>query len=149
MNQNPWGRMYILECRFFYKLIFVLLGMEIYVGHSRAFDFKEKLYRPIRESCLNNEHNFVLPHESSDKPSNSKEYFENKCDLFIADVSCPATGLGIELGWADALGIPIACVYEKGSKLSGSVKVLCDNFLEYSSGEELIFGIEGFIKKLG
>lgn len=33
------------------------------------------------------------------------------CDLMIAEVSLPATGLGIELGWAKAFKVPILCMY--------------------------------------
>ncbi len=72
--------------------------MKIYIAHSRNFDFQNELYKPIRQSPLNNEHSFVLPHENSDEPFNSKEYLEDKADLLIAEVSDPATGLGIELG---------------------------------------------------
>jgi len=119
--------------------------MEIYVGHSGGFDYKEKLYRPIRESCLNGEHNFVLPHEFSNKPFDSKKYLKDKCDLFIADVSYPSIPLGIELGWADAYGVPVIYTYQRGSKLSSSLKVVGEDFLEYSSGDGLIFALEEMI----
>ncbi len=116
--------------------------MNIYVAHSRDFDFKRYLYQPIRQSSLNAEHTFVLPHETSDQPFDSKQYLKNEADLLIAEVSEPATGLGIELGWANIYQVPIICVYKKGTKISGSLKAVSNNFVEYSSGEELIAGIE-------
>ncbi len=122
--------------------------MEIYVGHSADFDCRGKLYRPIRESHLNNEHNIILPHESSQKPFDSKEYFKNKCGLFVADVSLPSTGLGIELAWADDYGVHVFCVYEKGANVGGSVRSVCQDFLEYSDSAELISGIEEVIDEL-
>ncbi len=122
--------------------------MKIYVAHSRSFDFKKELYEPIRQSSLNDEHTFVLPHETSDEPFNSKDYLKNDADLLIAEVSEPATGLGIELGWADRYEVPIVCIYRKGSKVSGSLKVVSKNFVEYSDSKELISGIERIINHM-
>ena len=122
--------------------------MKIYVAHSKSFDFQEQLYKPIRQSSLNNKHIFVLPHEKSDEPFNSKKYLKNECDLLIAEVSGPAIGLGIELGWANVYGIPIVCIYKKGSKISGSLKVVSKNFVEYSNSKELISGIEKILNQM-
>ncbi len=122
--------------------------MKIYVAHSRSFDFKKELYEPIRQSSLSDEHTFVLPHETSDEPFNSKNYLKNEADLLIAEVSEPATGLGIELGWADTYEVPIVCIYRKGSKVSGSLKVVSKNFVEYSNSKELISEIERIIKQM-
>lgn len=122
--------------------------MKIYIAHSRSFDFKKELYEPIRQSSLNNEHTFVLPHETSDDPFNSKDYLKNEVDLMIAEVSKPATGLGIELGWADSCKVPIICIYRKGSKVSGSLKVVSKNFVEYSNSKELISGIEQMLNQI-
>ena len=122
--------------------------MKIYVAHSRSFDFKKDLYEPIRQSYLNDEHTFVLPHETSDEPFNSKDYLKNEANLLIAEVSEPATGLGIELGWADTYEVPIVCIYRKGSKVSGSLKVVSKNFVEYSNSKELISGIERIINQM-
>ncbi len=122
--------------------------MKIYVAHSRSFDFKKELYEPIRQSSLNDEHTFVLPHETSDEPFNSKEYLKNDADLLIAEVSEPATGLGIELGWADTYEVPIVCIYRKGSKVSGSLKVVSKNFVEYSNSKELISEIQRILNQM-
>ena len=122
--------------------------MKIYVAHSRSFDFKKELYEPIRQSSLNDEHTFVLPHETSDEPFNSKDYLKNEADLLIAEVSEPATGLGIELGWANTYEVPIVCIYRKGSKVSGSLQVVSKNFVEYANSKELISGIERIINQM-
>ncbi len=123
-----------------FKTYFYL--MNIYVAHSRSFDFKKELYEPIRRSHLNNEHTFVLPYEISDEPFDSKDYLKNKADLLIAEVSRPSTGLGIELGWAEVYKIPIVCIYKKGLKISNSLRTVSENFVEYSNSRELISGIE-------
>lgn len=122
--------------------------MKIYVAHSRNFDYKKELYEPLRQSSLNDEHTFVLPHETSDKIFNSKEYLKNEAGLLIAEVSEPATGLGIELGWADIWEIPIVYIYRKGSKVSDSLKVVSKNFVEYSNSKELISGIKRILNQM-
>ena len=87
---------------------------------------------------MSNEHVFVFPHIESGEPFNSKQLFQDGCDLIVAEVSSSATGLGIELGWADFLHIPIACIYKKDAKISGSLKVVSKIFFEYSNPEEMI-----------
>lgn len=121
--------------------------MKIYVAHSRSFDFQKELYEPIRNSALAKEHTFVLPHSDSEEPFNSKQFFQDGCDLVLAEVSYPATGLGIELGWADFLQIPIACMYKKNAKISGSLKAVSDIFFEYSDSQDLIAQVEKIIQK--
>jgi hypothetical protein len=117
--------------------------MKIYFGHSKDFDFKNELYKPIRESVLNGEHEILFPHET-DEFFNSKNRIKNS-DLMIAEVSYPATGLGIELGWAEMLKTPVLCVYKKGYKISGSLKVVTKDFIEYESAEDLAEKITKFI----
>jgi len=120
--------------------------MKIYVGHCKDYDYVNGLYIPLRTSSLNDRHEIVLPHEKSGAPFNSKELMKT-FDLMIAEVSIPATGLGIELGWADAYGIPILAAYKTGAKLSGSVKKTAQYFLQYSDPNELIAGIERILDK--
>lgn len=117
--------------------------MKIYFGHSKDFDFKNELYKPIRESVLNSEHEILFPHET-DEFFNSKDRIKNS-DLMIAEVSYPATGLGIELGWAEMLKTPVLCVYKKGYKISGSLKVVTKDFIEYKNVEDLVEKIAKFI----
>ncbi len=118
--------------------------MKIYIGHSKQLNYKE-FYRCIRLSEFDKKHDIILPHEKSDDPRDfvSRGYIEN-CDLMIAEVSYPATGLGIELGIASTAERPIICVYRKGSKISGSLKVITNNFIEYVNNDDLIAKIEGF-----
>ncbi len=123
--------------------------MEIYVAHLRNFDANKNLYEFIRKSPLNEKHTFVLPHEKSCDSFKSKEYFQGKCNLVIAEVSNPSISLGIELGWADVYGVPIVCIYRAGSKLPNSLKVISDNFIEYSNGNELISKLEVLLDGFG
>jgi hypothetical protein len=120
--------------------------MNIHVAHSRSFDFKTELYEPIKNSSLSKEHTFIFPHDENSQLVSSKELFQTGCDLVIAEVSHPATGMGIELGWADMLNIPIICIYKNGSNLSHSLKAVTNTFLEYSDTNEMITKIIEGIK---
>lgn len=115
--------------------------MKIYFGHTKESDYQNELYKPIRNSELNKKHTFALPHEESDEPFNSKVFLKD-CDLFIAEVSHKATGLGIELGWADLLNIPVICIYKKGCKPSSSLKVISNTFVEYKDEDDLLKKLE-------
>lgn len=115
--------------------------MKIYVSHSRKFDFKNELYIPLRESKLNLEHEIVLPHEESDAPYNSKEKMRT-FNLVLAEISYTGTGLGIELGWADAFEIPLIALCKKGFKISSSVKTLECPIVTYDNSQQMISRIE-------
>lgn len=117
--------------------------MKIYVGHSSSIDFREKLYRPLKESSLTEEHDFVFPHEDSDELFDSKSFLREEADLFIAEVSEASTGLGIELGWADVFDVPVLCIHREGSEVSSSLQVLNGEVKSY--GEELVSEVEKFL----
>jgi hypothetical protein len=110
---------------------------KIYIGHSKKLDYKNDLYIPLRESALNDKYEIILPHEESAEPFNSREGLK-ECSAMVAEVSYPATGLGIELSWAHSYGIPIICIYKKGQKISGSLKVLSPKFIEYENSKDII-----------
>jgi hypothetical protein len=115
--------------------------MKIYVAHSTGFNYKEELYKPIRDSLLNSKHEIVLPHEDSSELFDSKSYLNN-CDVLLAEVSLPSTGVGIELGWANLKQVRIICMYKVGSKPSSSLKAVTNEFVEYSLPEDLISKLE-------
>jgi len=115
--------------------------MRIYIGHSRECDFVKELYTPLKNSSLAKNHELVFPHYKSEKPFSSLNFLKT-CDLMIAEVSFPSTGLGIELGWADILKVPIVFIYKSSSRISGSLKAMSEKFIEYSSKEDLVEKLE-------
>lgn len=119
--------------------------MQIYLGHSRGFDYETELYQPIKSNPELSNLNIVLPHDGKTS-YNSPDFYQN-LDLFIAEVSYPATGLGIELGWAYDAGVPIVCVSKVGTKVSGSLSVLTNEFYQYHDSAELIKLLKEIIKK--
>ena len=111
--------------------------MNIYVGHSSAFDYQNNLYAPIQNSNLTTHHHFIFPH------LHSKESYESKsiildCDVFIAEVSFPSTGLGIELGWANQIGCKVLCLHHDDKKPSSSLSIICSDFVVYRNTDHMI-----------
>ena len=120
--------------------------MKIYVAHSSGFDFTTKLYKPIRSSSLNSEHEILLPQEGSVEEI-SRDMIRDS-DVLIAEVSMPSLGAGIEMGWADAFGHPIIALYEKGSAPSFSIDNVVTDRIEYDSAEDMIGKLEVALKNI-
>ena len=116
--------------------------MKIYISHSNKYDYINKIYNPIQNSNLIQSNIFFLPHK--DKFVNTKEIISNS-DLVIAEVSLPATGQGIELGWANYASVPILCIYEKGAEISSSLKFITNDFIEYEGIDDMINKISKYI----
>lgn len=112
-------------------------NMKIYVGHSSDLDFRDELYRPLKKSSLYQDHEVVLPHEDPDQIFDSRGFLSERCDLFIAEVSDPSTGLGIELGWADTYDVSVVAIHRKGSEISSSLKEVCDEIKAYEKPGEI------------
>lgn len=110
--------------------------MKIFVAHASDFDFANKLYAPLRASALSTEHDITLPQEKG-KEVITKDTIKNS-DVFVAEVSLPSTGAGIEMGWASAFNVPIICLYEQGSKPSGSIKYVAKETIEYTNSEDML-----------
>ena len=119
--------------------------MKIYVGHSTNFDYKNELYKPILESNLVNKYEFVFPHLN--KNFNSKEIIEQS-DLFIAEVSFPTLGLGIEIGRAEMNNKNILCIYKEGTKISSSLKYVNVDILSYENEIDLVNKISNYIENI-
>ena len=117
--------------------------MNIYISHSTKYDYINKIYNPIKNSSLVESNNFFFPHDNN-ITINTKGIISNS-DLVIAEVSLPATGQGIELGWANYAQTPILCIYEKGSKISSSLNFITNYLIEYESVDDMIKRINDFI----
>ena len=120
--------------------------MKIYVGHSTDYDFMNELYKPIMNSKLNTKVEFIFPH-LNDEVVNSSEIIEQS-DLFIAEVSRPSLGLGIEIGRAEMKNKKILCIYNENSKISSSLKYVNVDILGYTDKEDMISQIEKYIENL-
>ena len=121
--------------------------MKIYIGHSNDFNFKEELYMPIIESKLNEKVEFIFPHLTT-QTFNSKEIIEQS-DLFIAEVSRPSLGLGIEIGRAEMKNKKILCIYNEKYKKPSSLKYVNVDIFAYKDKEDMVCKLEKYIELLG
>lgn len=121
--------------------------MRIYVSHASSFDYRTELYEPLR-ATIGTEHELVLPHDSNDQGISAKGIIP-RCDLVLAEVSHPSTGQGIELGWADAQGVPIVCMYRTGSIPSGALGFVTATTVVYSGSEDMISKCEDALGETG
>lgn len=110
--------------------------MKIYIAHPSDIDYVNVLYRPIRASMLNSQHEFFLPHEDGAEVS-TRERMKG-FDLMICDVSNPSTGAGIEMGWANMLNIPIWCIHKEETRPSSAIKFVAQKVVNYKDAEDLV-----------
>jgi len=122
--------------------------MRIYVPHSDNIDYKNDLYKPIKDSYLNEEHTFILPKEVLGVDFNSSDFICYGCDLIIADISENQNGIGMKLSCAYVYGLPIFFICKKGSPITNSVDGIPCNLTEYSNPDELILGLEKIIQEM-
>ncbi len=120
--------------------------MKIYVGHSNDWNYENELYNPILKSELNKKHDIILPHLNN-RSFDTKKVIE-EADLFIAEVSRPSLGLGIEIGRAEQIGKKILCIYKKSEKVSSSLKYVDASLIEYKDEKDMIDKIKKEIEKI-
>jgi hypothetical protein len=118
--------------------------MKIYLSHSGNYDYDTELYAPLKLSQIAQEHQIFFPHDKENNGTKSKDIIKAS-DLVIAEVSYPATGEGIELGWADAYETPILCLYSSGAKISSSLKFISKDFIVYENKADMIRKLENWL----
>lgn len=121
--------------------------MRIYFGHSKTFDYENEYYKPIEQNKRLQFETLIFPHKNGENKKHTRDFYTN-LDLFIAEVSYRATGLGIELGWASDDNIPIYCFYKKGTIPNSSLKCVSNHIIEYDSLEQLSNNIEKIVIEL-
>lgn len=105
------------------------------------------MYRAIRSSAFFSKHTCILPYEKSAIPKESKSIIKS-CDLVVAEVSYPGTGLGIELGWAEGFGKRIICIYKYDYHIAESLKYVSEDYISYNDFHELLEKLETAITEL-
>ena len=103
-------------------------------------DYEKELYKPLLNSKLTSEYRFILPHSREYDKVNTKEILINS-DYLVAEVSFPATGVGLELGRAECNNVSIICFVKKGKKCSSSIERNFEVF-EYNDSQEMIKKLE-------
>ena len=119
--------------------------IRIYVAHSKEIDYINELYEPLKNADFLIDYELLLPHEL-DRNSYNTRVFYKSIDIFIAEVSKPATGLGIELGWAYDDKTPLYCIHKSDAKPSNSIKSLEAPIFAYSDIEGLLDVVKQIIE---
>ena len=120
--------------------------MRLYLTHSSGYDYKNELYTPIKR-LLTTEHTIIFPHDDSKEGVNSKDIIP-QCDAVLAEVSYPSTGQGIEIGWADASGIPVICFYQSDRIAPSALRFINCRIIIYENQNEMIKKLDVEIKEL-
>ncbi|AHB42196.1 hypothetical protein RAAC3_TM7C00001G0338 [Candidatus Saccharibacteria bacterium RAAC3_TM7_1] len=110
--------------------------MKLYLSHASNFDYQTELYKPLKAAFMG-KYEIYFPHDVENNGQNSKDIIAT-CDLVIAEVSRPSTGQGIELGWANAAGVPIICFHQENMKPSGAVKYVAKAMFSYTTTDSLV-----------
>lgn len=122
--------------------------MRIYVAHTKFDGYIDKLYKPLMNSELARRHRLIFPHQLSSAPFDSRAmFFGRECDLVIAEVTHRSTSVGIELGWANALGVPIICVHVLGTRSSSSLDAISKDIIAYTGPDTLILQLLPLVDK--
>lgn len=124
------------------------MTLNIYAAHASSFDYQAEFYQPLQESTIAEQHNITFPHDNTEEQFNSYKFFHTDCDLVIAEVSHPSTGLGIELGWAYDADIPIICVHQDTSDPTNALTAVTNMVYKYSSPKNMITVLKNNWKKL-
>lgn len=120
--------------------------MNIYFGHSKELNY-QIFYEKLETDFDSPRYNFIFPHKETKDSRNGRDFYKkSNIDLFIAEVSLPATGLGIELGFAYDEKIPVICFYKEGIKYSNSLKSVTDNFVEYRDLDDFILKLKNILE---
>ena len=95
---------------------------------------------------MNKKYDIIFPHLNENSFDTNRVIEE--VDLFIAEVSRPSLGLGIEIGRAEQKEKRILCIYKKGKKCSSSLKYVKVDMLEYNDEKDMINKLKEYIEDL-
>jgi hypothetical protein len=118
--------------------------VKVYISHAGDYDYEGELYAPLKQSPIASRHELFFPHDPKNVNLNTKDIVKS-CGLMLAEVSRPSTGQGIEIGRAEAAGVPVLCCYKAGSKISGSLKFVTSDFIVYKDTEDLLQKLAGWL----
>lgn len=108
--------------------------VQIYLSHASASNYETELYEPLTVGLP--KHQLILPHSPGLIDTKTFELLRG-ADLVIAEVSQPSTGQGIELGWADGMGIPIVALHRAGATPSSAISLVAKKVASYKDVRDL------------
>ena len=122
------------------------MSMRIYIAHPTSIDYKNEIYKLLRNDNFFLTHELILPHENGDAIHNSREDYKNY-DIVIAECSEPSIGVGIELGWLYDDKKPIYCFVKSGLHPSGAVVSIVEKVIEYNNKQDFVDKIKAIVEK--
>ena len=120
--------------------------MKILVAHASNYDYRTELYEPLKQSALAQEHTLIFPHDEENVEIETNSHIPD-ADLLIAEVSHPSTGAGIEIGLAQAAGVPTIFLYKAGTAPSSALKFIQGTLIEYTDAPDLVANVEEHLAK--
>ncbi len=111
---------------------------KIYIGHSRdeRFNYQDELYAPFMSSL--DEDIVIVPHEKEAEAQINSQEILPACNLMIAEVSYPSTGLGMELACAAHAAVAVLCIYKIGYQPSSSVMNFFPHIICYENNVDMV-----------
>lgn len=80
---------------------------------------------------------FKFPGETKEEIQKTKEDIAS-ADLVLVEVSISSTGSGIEMGWANAAGVPIIAFHQGGAEPSPAIKFATRDIHVYVTEEHIV-----------
>jgi nucleoside 2-deoxyribosyltransferase len=118
--------------------------MKIYCAHATCFDFQQEFYQPLRVALAPAKAELLLTHAEAQAGVINTRQLIAKAELCFAEVSYSSTGMEIELGWADALGIPIVAFYRQDCVPSTSLPLIARQMIGYSTAADLVGAVQTY-----
>ncbi|WP_044210056.1 nucleoside 2-deoxyribosyltransferase [Flammeovirga sp. OC4] len=119
-------------------------------SNRKKFDKEIETLRSIlqKEHCelfVFVDHYHFQPHEEKEMMATAFQEIDSS-DVFIAELTTKAIGVGIEVGYAFAKGIPVIYIRKKGSDYSTTVSGCADQVLVYEDVTDLKDKLSMFMK---
>lgn len=119
--------------------------MKILVAHASNYDYRTELYEPLKHSVLAQEHTIIFPHDAENLEIETNSHIPD-AGLLIAEVSHASTGAGIEIGLAQAAGIPTIFLLKAGiTPSSSALKFIKGTLIEYADASDLVAKVQEYL----
>jgi hypothetical protein len=93
------------------------------------------------------EYDFVFLLDTPNYLPNTKELIKSYSAV-VAEMSYPSTGAGIEIGWADALNIPIIFIHNELYNPPPYLKTMSPHIIKYDKPTEIPLQLEPVLKTI-
>lgn len=87
---------------------------------------------------------FIFPEKDNEEIQKTKDDIQSS-DLVLVEVSIASTGSGIELGWANAAGVPIMAFHQGGAEPSPAIKFATQDIHVYVTEEHIVSALKKLI----